>query len=150
MYSKITNPETGRKVNIRGIIGRRVIQNYLQEVLRFQKGGTSGVLTRTFRITDKTGKGFFIHINNWSVLQTPLFKRKIIEIYRKCFHYSKFKPMNIINYFNDSNTFSYLITDLTNLLPIGLCFVRGGDPNIMSGAALVHSVCISKKFSGRG
>jgi len=29
MYRKIVNPETGRKVNINGIIGKRVLRNYI-------------------------------------------------------------------------------------------------------------------------
>ena len=35
MYSKIVNPKTGRKVNINGGIGKKVLKNYLY----FLKGG---------------------------------------------------------------------------------------------------------------
>ena len=35
-FAYIVNPETGRKVNINGLIGRRVIKNYIQRV---QTGG---------------------------------------------------------------------------------------------------------------
>ena len=32
LYNKIVNPETGRKVNINGIIGKKVLQNYLNQL----------------------------------------------------------------------------------------------------------------------
>ena len=32
MWNKIVNPETGRKVNINGIIGKRIIKNYFNNL----------------------------------------------------------------------------------------------------------------------
>jgi len=40
MYRKIVNPITGRKVNITGVIGRKILQNYLHKLNRYTlKGG---------------------------------------------------------------------------------------------------------------
>ena len=30
MYNKITNPKTGRKVDIKGNLGRKILYNYIQ------------------------------------------------------------------------------------------------------------------------
>ena len=40
MYSKITNPETKRKVNINSKKGRCILENYLKNIIKFQQGGT--------------------------------------------------------------------------------------------------------------
>ena len=38
MYSKITNPKTGRKVSVEGRLGKTILRNYLLVL----KGGASG------------------------------------------------------------------------------------------------------------
>ena len=40
MYKKIVNPETGRKVNINGIIGKKIVNNYLNNFI----GGSVGFI----------------------------------------------------------------------------------------------------------
>ena len=40
MYEYIVNPKTGRKVNVNGTIGRKVIQNYLKQLGGFIRSGS--------------------------------------------------------------------------------------------------------------
>jgi len=40
MYSKIINPETGRKVSVKGRLGQIILRNYMKELSgKFSKGG---------------------------------------------------------------------------------------------------------------
>ena len=47
MYEKIVNPHTGRKVNVNGTLGHKIINNYL-----YQLGGSNG---STATLKDENG-----------------------------------------------------------------------------------------------
>ena len=77
MYRKIVNPETGRKVNINGKIGKKIVNNYLTNYI----GGSVGF------IVDKSAlrESFLFSIlgaeyrNKWEVLTNIPYEGNIEE-----------------------------------------------------------------------
>ena len=55
MFSKIQNPETGKWVNVRGAVGKRILQNYMQ----FGGAGAGGASARPFPGQRRSLTGLF-------------------------------------------------------------------------------------------
>ena len=77
MYDKIVNPETGRKVNINGKIGKKIINNYLTNYI----GGSVGFIVdksalRTAFLFSILGADYK---NKWEVLTNIPYRTNIEE-----------------------------------------------------------------------
>ena len=120
MYSKITNPETGRKVNINSRLGKCILKNYLKS---YQKAGTFSddsslffmsltgidfdhgfgiIITSDIEFKGMFASNFYLHTPYlWCDWDSTLKLRAIDVVYKEVNHIESFKYIEVFESFSN-------------------------------------------------